>query len=50
MSPFQSPQDSPGTAMTPADRLLLLETWARSKLTAKEFSRIVNLSPQRLGA
>jgi transposase InsO family protein len=51
MSPLQSsPQDSPGSSMSPEDRLLVLETWARSKLTAKEFSRIVNLSPQRLGA
>jgi len=36
--------------MTPEDRLMVLETWARSKLSAREFSRIVNLSPQRLGA
>ena len=39
-----------GTSFTPADRLLVLETWSRSKLTGPEFSRIVNVSPHLLYA
>jgi transposase InsO family protein len=40
----------PHSAFTPADRLLVLETWTRSKLVATDFSRIVNVSPHVLYA
>ena len=50
MSSSQPSKDSPGSSMTPMDRLLLLETWSRSGLSTKDFSRIVNLSSQRLSA
>lgn len=38
------------SSFTPSDRLLVLETWARSKLPASDFSRIVNVSAQMLYA
>lgn len=40
----------PGSSFTPADRLLVLETWSRSGLGARDFARIVNVSPQVLYA
>jgi len=40
----------PGTSFTPMDRLLVLETWTRSGLSASDFSRIVNVSPHVLYA
>jgi len=50
MSSSQPSKDSPCSSMTAMDRLLLLETWSRSGLSTKDFSRIVNLSSQRLSA
>jgi len=37
-----------GSTFTPADRLLVLETWKRSGLNASDFSRVVNVSRQML--
>ena len=48
MSPFQSPKDTRVSPMTAMDRLLLLETWSRSGLSGKDFSRIVRVSAQQL--
>ena len=48
MSPLQSPKGSTVSSMTAMDRLLILETWSRSGLSAGDFSRIDRVSEQQL--
>ena len=37
-------EDSPPTALTPEQRLLLLDTWRRSGLPAGDFAALVGIS------
>ena len=41
-------KEEPGRAFTPEERLLLLDTWRRSKLPVKDFAVLVSVSPQTL--